>query len=613
MAEWFSFTAPPMRGGAPMRGEEKVGVPTQKLAEKSVTESGTHELKVTYTPKGMWYKEITKTIGKKEATVMTLEIPESGLILEPGKPMLPIEGLFVALPAGAELVEFEVINSESMEYPGKVQIIPAPEPTKDGSWEYDWKEPTYKPDNKIYKSDEEYPSELFKLLSTSYVGNVPVAHLLMYPLHYKPKSQTLIIYNKIELKAEYTPSERAEKPAPVRGMKPKKAAKPGKVAEPVAAAPRKRQEYSQILNMEEFKDVTAVPTDIKRRSSRPVKPKKLSDTTNKGRYIIIAPEELIEVLKPFAQSKEAKGMSAQIISTKQVYAEFQDPQETGDKAIRDFVLYAYDKWQEPPEYVLLVGEIQKVPTNINSEFNCPSDWYYANLIGDISPDICVGRLAINDPANLKKYIDKIAMYEKEGGALANRVLLTAFEREDYISCCEDIAKMLQNVKGLKVIKKYGGQSSKAEVIKEIETGCGIINYRGHGSEYEWQAANGLGVNDTSKLKNKDKIPVVFSIACLNNAIDVEKECFGESFVEAPFGTICFLGASRPSYTEPNHHFDRFIWRGILDKKLRTVGKIFNFACMELLRNFPDAYTKENLAMYLLLGDPSLEIKFPVLK
>jgi hypothetical protein len=173
--------------------------------------------------------------------------------------------------------------------------------------------------------------------------------------------------------------------------------------------------------------------------------------------------------------------------------------------------------------------------------------------------------------------------------------------------------MLSNIKDVKIIKKYGGQSSKAEVIKEIETGCGIINYRGHGSEFEWQSSNGLSVDDTPKLKNKDKIPVVFSIACLNNAIDVEKECYGESFVEAPFGAICFLGASRPSYTEPNHHFDRYIWRGIIDKKLRIVGKILNFACAELYRNFPDAYTKENLAMYLILGDPSLEIKFPVLK
>ena len=615
MVAWFSFRSPFEK--APMRGEEKEGVLTEKSVEKAKALKGTEGLKIIYVPKGMWFKEITKKIGKKDTKMMTLEIPESGVILEPGKPMLPIEGLFVALPAGAESVNFKVEKSESIEYPGKIQIIPAPEATKDGAGKYDWKDPTYTPDNTIYQSDEEYPKELFKLSSISYVGNVQVAHLLMYPLHYKAKSQKLIIYNRIELKAEYTPSAKAEKGGVVRGIAPKKgakAAKAVKVAEPEGRAPRVQQEYkSQILNMEEFKDVSVVPDDKRRRSARPITPKKLAEPSNKGRYIIITTEDLAKVLLPLAKLKEAKGMSAQVITTKQIYEEFQDPKEPQNVAIRDFILYAYDKWQEPPEFIIMVGEIQKMPTHQNPEFDCPSDWFYANLIGDISPDICVGRIAVNDPDKLKNYVEKIAMYEKEGGALINRVLLTAFEREDYISCSDDIANMLKTVKEVKIIKKYGGQSTKEEVIKEIEEGCGIINYRGHGSEYEWQSSNGLGVADMPKLKNKDKIPIVFSIACLNNAIDVPEECFGESFVEAPFGTVCFLGASRPSYTAPNHHFDRYIWRAIVEKKMRIVGKIFNFACSELFRNFPDAYTKENLAMYLILGDPSLEIKFPIVK
>jgi hypothetical protein len=222
----------------------------------------------------------------------------------------------------------------------------------------------------------------------------------------------------------------------------------------------------------------------------------------------------------------------------------------------------------------------------------------------------VGRIAITEPEALKKYIKKIIDYEKSDGKWIKRLLLTAYEREDYMSCCDDIANIVKPVKGLTVIKKYGGQSTKTDVIKEIEEGCGIINYRGHGSEWEWQSANGLNVNDVGKLKNENKIPIVFSICCLNNAIDVHGECFGEAFIETANGAVAFLGASRPSYTQTNHHFDRFIFRAIVEKKLRIVGKIFNYATFEMLRNFPDVYTQENIAMYLLLGDPSLEIKFP---
>ena len=92
-------------------------------------------------------------------------MPESGVILEPGKPMLPIEGMFVALPAGAELVDIKVVSTKKIEYPGDIEIIPAPEPTKDvKSIQYDQKEPEYKRDKKVYGSDEEFPKELFKLL-----------------------------------------------------------------------------------------------------------------------------------------------------------------------------------------------------------------------------------------------------------------------------------------------------------------------------------------------------------------------------------------------------------------------------------------------------------------
>ncbi|MFX1295464.1 MAG: C25 family cysteine peptidase, partial [Promethearchaeota archaeon] len=429
----------------------------------------------------------------------------------------------------------------------------------------------------------------------------------MYPLHYKPKSKKIIIYNKIEIKAEYTPGLSVAK---MRGSP--TVVPPPEMAEPVAPQrPQVQMEFQdQILNLDAIEDLRTRADGGLRRIAKPVSRGQLSDIANKGQYIIITTANLVNVLNPLAKSKEKQGMTTQIITDTQIYDEFQEAGEPKFKSIRDFVLYAYDNWEDPPEYVLLVGEIGKIPTHDDPTFNCPSDWYYSNLIGDVGPDLVVGRIAINDSRKLKKYVDKILDYEKSEGNWIKRILFTAYERSDYMECSDDCVEIMKKVKEAKIIKKYGGQSTKQEVLDEIDKGCGIINYRGHGSEWEWQSSNGIGVNDTTKLKNMGKIPIVFSICCLNNAIDVRGECFGEAFIEAVNGAIVFLGASRPSYTQPNHHFDRYIFRAIVDKKLRTVGKIFNYATVELYRNFPDAYTKENIAMYLLLGDPSLKIKFP---
>ena len=318
----------------------------------------------------------------------------------------------------------------------------------------------------------------------------------------------------------------------------------------------------------------------------------------------------MDALKPLAKSKEDKGWSTKIVTDKEIYSEFQDTPEPQFKAIRDFILYAYDNWEDPPEYVLLVGEIVKIPTHHNTQYECPSDWYYSNLIGDIGPDLVIGRIAIIIPDKIEKYIKKLLRYEETGGDWIKRMLFTAYERQDYIDCSDDCAEIVKKLRGAEIIKKYGGQTRTREVVKEINEGVGIINYRGHGSEWEWQSSNGLNVTDVKELHNRGKTPIVFSICCLNNAIDVSGECFGEAFIEASHGAVAFLGASRPSYTAPNHHFNRYIFRAIVDHKLRVVGKIFNWATITLYRNFPDFYSRKNIAMYLLLGDPSIEIKFP---
>ncbi|MHA1275567.1 MAG: C25 family cysteine peptidase [Candidatus Helarchaeota archaeon] len=605
MKDWFSFKD--YKQKRKMRGMRGIGMASQKALKKDYRDDlGAYELNITYSPEGMWYKEIEEQIANFDTKVFTLEMPESGVILEPGAPMLPIEGLFIALPEGAELESIEVANADSFEFPGELNVIPAPEPTLDSGMKYDRKEPEYKPKKAIYGKDKAYPGELFKQIGINYIGSVKIVHLIMYPLHYKPKSKRLIIYDQIDLVVKYTPGLSIPKMrSPIRGI----GEAEGEPTQPIA--PQVQMEYQdQILNLDAIEDLQTRGDGGLRRMIIPKAPGELSNTANQGQYLIITTDNLVDALKPLAKSKQDKGMTSLIVTDTQIYKEFADKGEAHYKSIRDFILYAYDYWADPPEYVVIVGEVQKIPTHIDPTYNCPSDWYYSNLIGDVGPDLVLGRIAINDPRKLKRYINKVLEYEKSDGNWINRVLLTAYERDDYMNCCNDIADILKKVRKLKVIKKYGGQSTKQEVIDEIEKGCGIINYRGHGSEWEWQSSNGLGVNDTRLLKNTNKIPIIFSICCLNNAIDVPGECFGESFIEAPNGAVAFIGASRPSYTQPNHHFDRYIFRAIVNKGLRIVGKIFNYATVQLYRNFPDQYTQENIVMYLMLGDPSLEIKFP---
>lgn len=153
-----------------------------------------------------------------------------------------------------------------------------------------------------------------------------------------------------------------------------------------------------------------------------------------------------------------------------------------------------------------------------------------------------------------------------------------------------------------VCKKYGGQSSKQDVINVINAGVGVLNYRGHGSEVEWQASNGLSKADVPGLANESMTPQILSIACLNNRIDHDAPCFGASWILAQ-KAVTFLGASRPSYTDVNHIFDKYLWDTIIHDGVKEAGRIFNLATARLYLNNPGVATEHNIHMYLLLGDP----------
>ncbi|MHA1831955.1 MAG: C25 family cysteine peptidase [Candidatus Helarchaeota archaeon] len=589
----------------------------QTSAKEFRSAENIYKVNVIYRPKGVWYKkfeEQSQIRAKKDTIFTDLLMPSGGAILETGAPMLPTEGLFVALPPGTTFKELKIVNYVERKFPEPIDVLPAPKPTKDNG--KDWVTPEFEPNEKIYSSDELFPENLVEIISTeNKMGDVSIVHLMIYPMRYRPKSRELIAYSEIELDVYYTP-------APKSGRRFRGGAGIGRTLPRRAPRQTVRKEIqSEILNLDSVNEDTAFDSDGEMGIMTdggefdeviPEEFGPLSDLNNFGRYLIITKPDLIKALEPFIKLKE-KDYSVKVVTDVEIYKEFGNKK---DVAIRNFLRYAYDNWEDPPEFVLLVGDVNRIPTHHDPDYNCASDHYYACLTDSVYPDILVGRIAIDDATGLKRYFEKVLKFDKLTSKVKPkdwqlRVLLTAYNRWDYIECSNDCAEILESEKKAKVIKKYDGTASKQEIIKEINKGVGIINYRGHGDVDRWQSNNGLTLNDLDDLKNGDKTPIVFSIACLNAYIDnpTYKDCFGELFIEVKNGAVGFLGATRPSYTEPNHHFDRYLFQAIVEKDLKKVGEIFNWATMQLYKNFPDQYSRENISMYLWLGDPDLDINF----
>ena len=72
--------------------------------------------------------------------------------------------------------------------------------------------------------------------------------------------------------------------------------------------------------------------------------------------------------------------------------------------------------------------------------------------------------------------------------------------------------------------------------------------------------------------------------------------------------MAFLGATRPSYTIPNHDFDRYLFEAIGNEEILDIGWALNYANSRLIKSYgPTSVYMDNLRMYLCLGDPALSI------
>ena len=97
------------------------------------------------------------------------------------------------------------------------------------------------------------------------------------------------------------------------------------------------------------------------------------------------------------------------------------------------------------------------------------------------------------------------------------------------------------------------EATNADVNSYINSGVGVVNYRGHGNDYYWGGEDFMGnpspwninneiytTEEARDLTNGNKTPIVFSIACLNANLEYSYECLAEAFTKADYGATAIL-------------------------------------------------------------------------
>lgn len=258
-----------------------------------------------------------------------------------------------------------------------------------------------------------------------------------------------------------------------------------------------------------------------------------------GDILIITTSRDEAAIAPYIEWKKEKGFNV----SKEVVA-------TGTN-VASLIL---DKYNENNNllYVVLVGDYADIKSDMGTSGNAPMDPKMGCVAGsDNIADIVIGRFSANSAAEVSAQVSKCITYEKESTEETDwyKTALGIASDEGPGDDQEIDSSHMQNIWVNKLDpftfdtyhKAYGYEASAQSVSNAINAGVSIINYVGHGSNDSW-GTSGFSNSDIANLTNGAKLPVIFSVACVNGEFHYGT-CFAEHWLRKEDGGAVFMLAS----------------------------------------------------------------------
>jgi PKD repeat protein len=503
-----------------------------------------------------------------------------------GRPELPMINEVIGIPHSRKL-SWKITAIETMKFPDYL-IFPFQTPTTDNAGA---EKPPFVIDEAFYQKDAPYPAENLIISPPQIWRDVKLANFHFTPFTYNAATGDLTVITKLEVEIIFDEMDEAMHFTPRMELTPKFYNMYS------AAIPN----FDQLGYSITFLQGTGI------------------------KYLVITNPEAIAAIEPLVAWKNEMGHRTEV---RILEPGFNTPQE-----FKDYIQQLY--LTDGLEYVLMVGDAYPnggsgggpniVPMyywNPGSDASYSDSWYTC-LDGpdDHYADLAIGRFVydVNQLSQLETQIQKTMTHYLAPDVADNwaeNTILIAHKEEypgKYTQCCNEIAAYPYSVQVPIFEKAYGGENySNAQVVNFVNTtGVGIFNYRGHGSSTElwhWTNVNPISFtnSDVVQLTNFEQLFVFFDVCCDNmNIITHPGDCLCESFMKHSGGSVAVNGAIIPSYTIPNHDYDKEMYKAVFDQNITNIGYVTNYANITVL-NFHGEIGKSNVRTYLWLGDASAE-------
>lgn len=343
-----------------------------------------------------------------------------------------------------------------------------------------------------------------------------------------------------------------------------------------------------------------------------------------GNMLVIANSAFVADMQPYVEWKNSIGIPTVMVTA--------DSAGGTATAIKAFIADYYNT--NGLTFVLLVGDNAQVPTNQGGDLGGPSDNAYGYIVGnDHYPEAFVGRFSAENVAHVQTQVARTINYEKNPQLVADDWYTTVIGIASSQGTGDDNEYDYEHIRNLQtecLAYNYtmnpelfdgsqggndaSGNPTPSMVATEVNNGGGLILYTGHGSETSW-GTSGFSNNNVNQLTNQDKLPFIWSVACVNGNF-LNTTCFGEAWLRAtqngqPTGAVGFLGSTiNQSWNSPMEGQDEMV--KILTEEYpgnikRTFGGLSINGCMKMI----DAYGNDGSNMadtWNIFGDPSLMVR-----
>ena len=345
----------------------------------------------------------------------------------------------------------------------------------------------------------------------------------------------------------------------------------------------------------------------------------LKDPATEADFLVITPSCYQETIVPFIEYKNSRGLHTISVPLDSINKHF--PIGNQPEAIREFIFYAVKNWAVQPQYALLVGSINHIPS-----FQLQKDTLLVAMDEMFVLDetekspahkIALGRFPARTQDGLKNMIDKTIQYESmiyDSTMPHTFLFLADYDPTNRDFCFQDqVANFVKDVMPEYLTDVQMNLSSQdviwiknKNIVYSLNKGIPFFSYYGHGNSFFWSNAHVM-IPEQILALFKESSPFIFAAAACNQTFNhPDRASVVETFLSLEKrGAVAVVGSSYYQMASSGEMFLKLFYQFLFENPQCRIGDAFIAAKQK--KAWQD-YSK----YYTLLGDPTLKNPVPVL-